>query len=304
MAKMIMMCGIPGSGKSSYAERLAKEDNYIIHASDKIREEFGDVNDQSKNEEVFRILHKRIKTDLLNGYNIIYDSTALSRKRRVAFLRELKNIPCEKICVLMATPWEYCLAYNFARDRQVPVEVMCNMLKRFQIPSIKEGFDRVIIHYENEEWKEFYGDVEEYVKSLRDFKQDNSHHKMTLGDHMIATGNYMLIFNGNKKDDIYYAALTHDIGKPDVKSYMNHKKEIGTEAHYYNHNNLGCYRSLFYRYPEDINKEYVALMIENHMKPYVEWKQSDKVRIRDVNMFGEQFCKDILMLHLADDWAH
>ena len=49
MANMIMMCGLPGSGKSTYAEKL-EEEGYIIHSSDKIREELGDVNDQSKNE--------------------------------------------------------------------------------------------------------------------------------------------------------------------------------------------------------------------------------------------------------------
>ena len=94
MTRFVMMCGLPGSGKSTYADELARKEGFIVHSSDKIREELGDVNDQSKNEQVFTILHKRIKDDLRSEKNVIYDATNINRKRRVAFLRELKHILC------------------------------------------------------------------------------------------------------------------------------------------------------------------------------------------------------------------
>ena len=75
MAKFIMLAGLPGSGKSTYAEELVRKEGFVVHSSDKIREELGDVNDQSKNEQVFTILHKRIKEDLRSGKNVIYDAT-------------------------------------------------------------------------------------------------------------------------------------------------------------------------------------------------------------------------------------
>lgn len=44
MVEFIMLVGLPGSGKSTYAEKL-KEKGYIIHSSDAIREELtGDIN--------------------------------------------------------------------------------------------------------------------------------------------------------------------------------------------------------------------------------------------------------------------
>ena len=82
MNKLVMLVGLPGSGKSTYAGKLKKE-GVIIHSSDRVREELGDVNDQSKNEEVFRILHKRIKDDLKSGKSVAYDATNLNRKRRI-----------------------------------------------------------------------------------------------------------------------------------------------------------------------------------------------------------------------------
>ena len=300
MAKFIMMAGLPGSGKSAYAEQLAKIDNYIIHASDKIREEMGDINDQSKNEQVFVTLHRRVKEDLKNGKNVIYDATNLNRRRRMAFLRELKNIPCHKICVLIATPYELCVVQNFKRERRVPVEVIWNMVLRFQMPSTHEGFDEVIVHYEREEWKEYHGDIEEHVRSLCDFNQDNSHHTLTLGDHMLSAMDNVLHLNGHVYDDVVLAALSHDIGKNYTKSFYNKKGELGTEAHYYNHSNYGSYSSLFFKYPMYGDKEYIALLIELHMRPHLEWKQSEKARQRDIRIFGKTIYNDVMMLHLGD----
>lgn len=71
----IMMVGLVGSGKSTYAKQLSDDINAIICNSDAIREElFGNENIQNQNEEVFRVLHKRIKNNLKNGKNTIYDS--------------------------------------------------------------------------------------------------------------------------------------------------------------------------------------------------------------------------------------
>jgi len=304
MTEMIMMCGIPGSGKSRYAEQLAKDKNCVVHSSDKIREEFGDVNDQSKNTTVFETLHKRIKNDLQNGKSVAFDATNLNRKKRVAFLRELKNIPCKKICVLVATPWEYCLAQNFARERQVPEEVMCRMYRNFQMPSVYEGFDEVVVHYGKEEWNSFYGDVIQYVNSLYDFNQDNHHHEFSLGTHMRSAMDYIVCNYGILCSDLSLAALTHDIGKPDTKSFMDSKGNPTKDAHYYNHHNVGAYKSLFYEYPYYANKEYIALLIELHMKPYMEWKQSSKAKEKDLQLFGIDVIKDVELLHEADYQAH
>ncbi len=59
--KLIVMCGLSASGKSTIAKELEIKHNACIVSSDSIREEIcGDVADQSKNEEVFKIFHKRI----------------------------------------------------------------------------------------------------------------------------------------------------------------------------------------------------------------------------------------------------
>lgn len=96
-----MLCGLPGSGKSTYAKKLSQETKSIVCSSDAIREELcGDENLQENNEDVFKILHKRIKENLKIGNNVVYDATNINSKRRRAFLSELKRIECVKNALL------------------------------------------------------------------------------------------------------------------------------------------------------------------------------------------------------------
>ena len=129
----IMLVGLPGSGKSVKAQELSEHYNAAIFSSDSLREElFGDVNHQADNTKLFEELHKRIKNCLREGKSAIYDATNINYKRRMAFLSELVNIPCEKICVLIATPYEECLERNSKRERHVPEHVIERMYRSFK----------------------------------------------------------------------------------------------------------------------------------------------------------------------------
>lgn len=66
--RLWIMCGISGSGKSTVAAQIAKENaNTVIVSSDSIREELtGNYADQEHNEEVFCIFHDRIRRNLEN----------------------------------------------------------------------------------------------------------------------------------------------------------------------------------------------------------------------------------------------
>ena len=137
MSIFYMTIGLPGSGKSTYVERM---NDVIIHSSDNIRQElFGDINDQTHNEEVFRILHKRIIEDLSNGKNVVYDATNINYKRRMEFLKSLNRFHCEKIALLFMTPIHVCIARNMMRERKVPENVIMKMYHCFYIPYYYEG---------------------------------------------------------------------------------------------------------------------------------------------------------------------
>lgn len=300
--------GLPASGKSTWAETHKEELNAVVHASDSIREELGNINDQSKNELVFKILHQRIKDDLSAGKNVIYDATSLNRKRRIAFLQELKNIPCEKICVLFATPFQLCCARNFARDRQVPEEVLTRMYKNYDAVWYSEGWDDIqIVWADYKDMLGFEFDIDTDLNRWKCIAHDSPWHSMSIGYHMIETHIYM----SKQTDDehLLTASILHDCGKPDVKSYIDSKGEQTDIAHYYNHESISAYKALFYlrnMHPEWSDKDilYVLLLINLHMRAHTAWKQSDKAKEKDRTLFGDDIMKSLELLYEADLAAH
>lgn len=210
--KFICMIGLPASGKSIKAQELASEYNATIFSSDALRKElYDDESMQGDNTKLFNTLHQQIKTHLKNGYSAILDSTNLSYKRRMAFLSELKRIPCEKICVLMATPYEECLKRNAERERKVPVDVIERMYRSFDVPYWYEGWDdiKIVIH-----------DIAKYpincINELMTYDQKNSHHTLTLGQHLLQTLLCVQndISNDYRGEKIRIAAALHDCAKP------------------------------------------------------------------------------------------
>lgn len=301
----VMMCGLVGSGKTVKAQELAKQYDATVFSSDSLREElFGDVNEQSRNQELFTELHKRIKDYLRKGKSAIYDATNIDYKKRMSFLAELKKIPCEKICVLMATPYEECLKRNAERERKVPTYVIERMYRSIDVPWYYEGWDDIQVEYG--EYENYFGWVWDWVEKADDYDQKNSHHTLTLGEHCRQTmRNVNKLYTEHRPilyTELGYAALLHDEGKIFTQTFKNAKGEVTEEAHYYSHEHCSSYDSLFYEIP--CYNLYVAVLIRWHMTPYMAWRQSEKAKQRDKLLLGEELFNNIYLLHQADKEAH
>ena len=309
---MTMMVGLPGAGKSTYVKNIEYGNGKpIIHSSDELRDElYGDVNSQEHNADLFNELHRRIKTDLLDGHDVIYDATNLSKKRRRAFLDELKNIKCKHYCEVILTPLEKYMEQNKNRERTVPEDVILQMIKNFQPPEYSEGWDRIILQFnldENESSSKWtLNTLFNGTYGIDEFQQENDHHKLTLGMHCRKTMDYV---KSVKPEDnrLSIAALLHDEGKVLTKSRFNSKGEEDGNCHYYQHHCVGAYNSFFYTSALGYNEEdmiYISNLIYYHMHPYNEWKQSERVKSRNIKQFGEEFYRDLMILHDADVSAH
>lgn len=303
----IMMCGLPASGKSTLAKELSIEYNATIFSSDTLRAEwYGDESIQGDNTKLFVELHRRIKDCLKEGGNAIYDATNINYKQRMAFLNELKNIPCEKICIVVATPYEECLNRNAQRERKVPEKVIRKMYRQFDIPWYNEGWDQIEVEYGR--FENHLGWPWDFLDKVDSFDQCNPHHTLTLGGHCRKTVDNVDKFYAENNitfipSAIRYAAMLHDCGKPFCKTFRNGKGEITEHAHYYNHENCSCYDSLFYKMSCD--KLYVATLIRYHMLAYV-WEKdnNEKMHNKYKSLWGEYLYKDIMILHEADKKAH
>lgn len=136
---LILLVGIPGSGKTTYANKYIEEHSGMIHlSSDKIRKElWGDEATQGDNNEVFYRMQRRAIDGLNFGYNVMYDATNITRKDRAGIIAACPKFA--KIeCHIIWAPIETCIERDAARKRTVGKEVIERMLKRFQAPYYDE----------------------------------------------------------------------------------------------------------------------------------------------------------------------
>jgi predicted kinase len=299
MTKMILMVGLPASGKSYYAEAIAQIENAVIYSSDKLRIElFGDINNQEDNNKVFQELHKRIKEDLVNGNNVVYDATNINYKKRRAFLEYL-NIDCEKICFLVATPYEKCLEQNRLRERKVPEYVIERMYKNFYTPQIYEGFDSIKIIWNTDGYIIDTNELFNGENGLNKIDQENKYHTLTIGKHCHKC--FQLCEQLIDDFELNMAALYHDTGKRFCKAFVNGKGEVTENATYYQHHLVSAYDSLFIFGQQDYEKDTIlkiANYIQWHMKPF--FLESDKAKNKFINLVGEDCYNKLMILHEAD----
>lgn len=278
---------------------MAREWEARICSSDKLREQLlGNVSDQTKNARVFDILQQNAKFYLSHGKNVVFDATNINSAHRRHFLKEiLKTTPCEKIAIIMATPYQQCLANNQSRERKVPEDVIKRMYMNWQTPYYFEGFDliQVVLWQQKEEYMAPW----QFIKSVKGYDQHNSHHTDTLDDHLINTALRLY----NESDELFLAAILHDCGKPFTQKFCNGKGEPTEDAHYYQHANVGAYDSFFYTSDIPVDSVLVSWLINNHMDPY-QWDRIPRIEVKRKRIWGEELYEMITKLHDADKNSH
>lgn len=144
MSKFIMMIGIAGSGKSTFAEKIAQREDAVVLSSDKLREElFENVWEFRRNAELFGEMYRRAYKYLCEGRNVILDATNIYRRQRKYILKKFKAF--FKECYFIKTPLSRVLYQNRQRDRNVPEYIIRRMYARIQEPEFSEGWDRITV---------------------------------------------------------------------------------------------------------------------------------------------------------------
>lgn len=289
--KFIMLIGLPGSGKSTWAEKYMTENsNTVIISSDEMRKElFNDESSQEDNNRVFYEMEVRTLNHLNNGVNVIYDATNVVRKRRKTFLDKLPTWVIKEAHVIWA-PLEVCIERDSSRDRTVGKAVIWRMVKSYQPPFFDEGFNRIYYNINSD------FDILNYINKITFMMKephDNPHHKYNIYEHCEKAAEYIVPFDRILKE----ATRWHDCGKPYVKDFHNTKGELTDIAHYYNHQNVGSYLipGIFANYTETYITP-ISWLVNVHMDPYQNSKYYNNL---------PQFLKEkVDILHTADECAH
>ena len=285
--KLVMLVGIPGAGKTTYATKYMKENPNTIHlSSDSIRKElWGDESIQGDNSQIFSLMQTRAVEALNNGQNVIYDATHVTRKDR-AYIIEL----CPKFVQIEAhiiwAPIKTCIERDAVRERTVGKAVIDKMLKKFQAPYYDEGIDVIeIIRPEGFDGNQYRADC---INAMM-IPHDNPHHTLNIFDHCAEANRYLYPKTTSNVMDM--AAFWHDMGKPYVKAFVDSKGNPYETAHYYQHHCVGAWMS----YGACISPD-IAWLISVHMDPFMNTKYYKRL--------PAYLKEQVDLLHEADKAAH
>lgn len=146
--RVVLMVGLPGSGKSTYLTKLGAESL----SSDAIRKLLvDDETDQSANVQVFQTLRYLLRQRLALGRPVTYiDATNLTPGERRPYVRIAQSFGCEVEAVFLDVPLAVCRERNARRHRVVPEEAMARLAAKLTPPSVEEGFGKITIMREAE----------------------------------------------------------------------------------------------------------------------------------------------------------
>lgn len=141
---LIVLCGLPGSGKSTYAKYLTESGHFECVSTDQIRKRFyGNENTQGNSKDVFTTAFFHLQTYGLIKKNCVFDATNITPQARRKVIEKCRPYYDLIICKYINTPLDICLQRNSQRERVVPKEVILRMHHNFTMPSREEGFDYV-----------------------------------------------------------------------------------------------------------------------------------------------------------------
>lgn len=153
-AHLLLLIGLPGSGKSYLAQELVKDRQRRLISTDTIRYQlFGNEATQGPWLLVWREVQRQFQQTVIQGddsiQEAIYDATNVQRRHRREVITVARATGFTQITGLWVdTPVWLCLARNRRRQRQVPEDVIFRMHRQLRDapPTPQEGLDR-LIHY-------------------------------------------------------------------------------------------------------------------------------------------------------------
>lgn len=151
--ELVMMGGLPASGKSTYIKQLLSGKNYIVISTDKFLEKWAAEQNKTYNE-IFsnniktatKMMNEELKMAVNANLDIIWDQTNLNVITRARKLAAIPNNYIKKMIWLnIPENWEWEYRLQNRKGKTIPYKVLQSMKESIEIPSIDEGFHSITI---------------------------------------------------------------------------------------------------------------------------------------------------------------
>lgn len=153
MAELLMLSGIPTSGKSTYVKRLLKipywsnavvlsTDDYIEKEAQRLNLTYNEVFDDIISDAT-RELELQFNMAKDKGKNIIWDQTNLSVKTRKKKLAKIPSYYSQGIVYFQITLEEALERNKHREGKFIPESILKRMYHQFEVPTKEEGFDYI-----------------------------------------------------------------------------------------------------------------------------------------------------------------
>jgi len=151
MKKLILLIGIPLSGKSTFI-RENYPNTIVISRDELVMEVFGS-NDYNKafrevnHKEVDKLLNSRLVSASQSNEDVIIDMTNMTSKRRKSTLIHFTNFYKEAIVFPILSDEEYERRNKIrtvTENKSIPLSILKSMMDTYEPPTKDEGFDDIV----------------------------------------------------------------------------------------------------------------------------------------------------------------
>ncbi len=134
--EVILMSGLPGSGKDTWLQAHASEMPVI--SLDEIREELG-AEPTGSQSEVIQTARERARAFLRTGTNFAWNATNLTRDLRSQLVDLFTDYHARVRIVHVEAPYHTLFDRSDSRPRAIPHQAIKRMLNRWEVPDVTEA---------------------------------------------------------------------------------------------------------------------------------------------------------------------